>query len=318
MPTAGHGSADISVETQLFGAAPTQAPAITTTALINAMLDSGSGISDLIFSPGRPPQVEKHGELTPVAIPQLPVLTPEDTAHVATDLIGRNEQALRALKEQGAVRPLVFAAGTRPVPRQRLPSARHLRDRHARHRVAHSDARGARTCPRRSRSIASPQERHRARHRSDRLGQVVDARRHHRLINETRADHILTIEDPIEFLHPHKKGTVHQRELHTDTPTFALALRGGAASGAEGDPRRRDARPRDDRNRADGRGDRPPRVLDAPHHRRLQDRRAHRRHLRRRAISRRSARAWRRRSATSSRSASCRRRAAAASRCWRS
>ena len=45
------------------------------------------------------------------------------------------------------------------------------------------------------------------------------------LINTNRADHILTIEDPIEFLHQHKKGTVHQRELHTDTPTFALALR---------------------------------------------------------------------------------------------
>ena len=44
-------------------------------------------------------------------------------------------------------------------------------------------------------------------------------------INSTRADHILTIEDPIEFLHRHKKGTVHQRELHTDTPSFAAALR---------------------------------------------------------------------------------------------
>jgi twitching motility protein PilT len=45
------------------------------------------------------------------------------------------------------------------------------------------------------------------------------------LINSTRAEHILTIEDPIEFLHSHKKGTVHQRELHSDTPTFASALR---------------------------------------------------------------------------------------------
>jgi twitching motility protein PilT len=44
-------------------------------------------------------------------------------------------------------------------------------------------------------------------------------------MNEERAIHILTIEDPIEFLHNHKKATVHQRELHTDTPTFALALR---------------------------------------------------------------------------------------------
>jgi twitching motility protein PilT len=44
-------------------------------------------------------------------------------------------------------------------------------------------------------------------------------------INETKAYHILTIEDPIEFLHRHKKSIIHQRELHSDTPSFALALR---------------------------------------------------------------------------------------------
>jgi twitching motility protein PilT len=44
-------------------------------------------------------------------------------------------------------------------------------------------------------------------------------------INETHAFHILTIEDPIEFTHRHKKSIVHQRELHSDTPSFALALR---------------------------------------------------------------------------------------------
>ena len=55
--------------------------------------------------------------------------------------------------------------------------------------------------------------------KSSTLAAVID------LINETRADHILTIEDPIEFLHHHKKATVHQRELHSDTPTFAAALR---------------------------------------------------------------------------------------------
>jgi twitching motility protein PilT len=44
-------------------------------------------------------------------------------------------------------------------------------------------------------------------------------------INETKAYHILTIEDPVEFMHRHKKAIVHQRELHSDTPSFALALR---------------------------------------------------------------------------------------------
>jgi twitching motility protein PilT len=44
-------------------------------------------------------------------------------------------------------------------------------------------------------------------------------------INETHAYHILTIEDPIEFMHRHKRSIIHQRELHSDTPSFALALR---------------------------------------------------------------------------------------------
>jgi twitching motility protein PilT len=44
-------------------------------------------------------------------------------------------------------------------------------------------------------------------------------------INETKACHILTIEDPIEFSHNHKKAVVHQRELHSDIPRFDVALR---------------------------------------------------------------------------------------------
>jgi twitching motility protein PilT len=44
-------------------------------------------------------------------------------------------------------------------------------------------------------------------------------------INEQQTCHIITIEDPIEFLHNHKKATIHQRELHSDTPNFAMALR---------------------------------------------------------------------------------------------
>jgi twitching motility protein PilT len=55
--------------------------------------------------------------------------------------------------------------------------------------------------------------------KSSTLAAVIDK------MNEDKAFHILTIEDPIEFLHRHKKATIHQRELHSDTPTFALALR---------------------------------------------------------------------------------------------
>ncbi|MCA9390133.1 type IV pilus twitching motility protein PilT [candidate division WWE3 bacterium] len=45
------------------------------------------------------------------------------------------------------------------------------------------------------------------------------------LINETRADHIVTIEDPIEYVYPHRKSLVSQREMHTDTYSWDIALR---------------------------------------------------------------------------------------------
>jgi len=55
--------------------------------------------------------------------------------------------------------------------------------------------------------------------KSSTLAAVID------LINETHYYHIVTIEDPIEFMHNHKNSTIHQRELHSDTPSFSVALR---------------------------------------------------------------------------------------------
>ncbi len=45
------------------------------------------------------------------------------------------------------------------------------------------------------------------------------------LVNESRYEHMITIEDPIEFIHPHKKCLVNQREVHSDTHSFSNALR---------------------------------------------------------------------------------------------
>ena len=66
------------------------------------MLRASEGVSDLIFSPGRPPQVEIHGHLVAVQVPRLPVLTADHTRHIASDLIGNNKQAINTLREQGA------------------------------------------------------------------------------------------------------------------------------------------------------------------------------------------------------------------------
>ena len=79
-------------------------------------------------------------------------------------------------------------------------------------------------------------------------------------INRNRTDHILTIEDPIEFVHRHKRCIVNQREIGVDATSFGEALRGRAPPGPRRDPRRRDARPGDDLDRAHRGRDRPPRA----------------------------------------------------------
>jgi twitching motility protein PilT len=216
-------SSDTSNGTSLARAAAT-AGSIATPKLIQTMLDAGKGTSDLIFTSGRPPQVEKHGGLEPVAIPELPLLTPEHTARIASDLIAGNETATRALAEQGSC-DLSYA----------LPDGSRFRVNVFRQRGTHAvvmrviaskiPTLAELGLPESLAEIATyktgivlvtgPT----GSGKSSTLAAIID------LINETRADHILTIEDPIEFVHPHKKGTVNQRELHSDTPTFALALR---------------------------------------------------------------------------------------------
>jgi twitching motility protein PilT len=212
------------LETSLFGALQDQQPAKFAAAMIMAMLDTGAGISDLIFSPGRPPQVEQHGRLTPVDIPQVPVLQPEHTSRVARELIAGNAQALLALNEHGAC-DLSYAIANCArfrvnVFRQRGTYAVVMRVIAL--TIPTIDGLGL---PPALKEIASLKNGivlvtgPTGSGKSSTLAAIIDQ------INETRAEHIITIEDPIEFLHLHKKATVHQRELHSDTPTFALALR---------------------------------------------------------------------------------------------
>src|SRR5207237_5135399 len=63
---------------------------------------ASSRVSDLIFSPGSLPHIEVSGQLVPVKITGLPTLGAEDTRRIAEELIGGNQQALTALREQGS------------------------------------------------------------------------------------------------------------------------------------------------------------------------------------------------------------------------
>ena len=87
-------------------------------------------------------------------------------------------------------------------------------------------------------------------------------------VNQRRACHIITIEDPLEYVHRHKKAAISQREIGLDTESFSRAMR----SALREDPdvllvgEMRD--PETIQTALDDRRDRPPRVRDAAHQRR--------------------------------------------------
>lgn len=188
------------------------------------MLQTSTNISDLFFSPGRPPLVEVNGRLLPgVGDGQRP-LTVEDTRRIAGELIGNNKHAEGLLKEHGSC-DVSYS----------LPGA-------CRFRVNVFMQRGS--CAIVMRVIPSKIPDFAVLNLPDELKEVVQLRNGIVLvtgptgsgksstlaaiidkINREQSYHILTIEDPIEFLHLHQKCIIHQRELHKDTTSFALALR---------------------------------------------------------------------------------------------
>src|SRR5947208_9999863 len=82
--------------------APPQPRVIHTAQLIAAMLKSHGHVSDLIFSPGRPPQVEVSGQLVGLSFKGLECLTAADTKSIAYDIMGENEHPLRKLDQDGS------------------------------------------------------------------------------------------------------------------------------------------------------------------------------------------------------------------------
>ncbi len=208
--------------------APSSAPAaqrtIHTAQLVAAMLKSNSHVSDLIFSPGRAPQIEVSGQLMELKFKGLECLSSQDTQSIANDIMGKNETPVRKLEQDGSAdlsygisgvarfRVNIFrqrgscAIVMRVVP-DKIPGFEELNLPEALKEIV--DIRNGIVL------VTGPT----GSGKSSTLAAILDK------MNEQKAYHILTIEDPIEFLHRHKKATIHQRELHSDTPTFALALR---------------------------------------------------------------------------------------------
>jgi twitching motility protein PilT len=192
--------------------------------LLETMLDAAPGISDLNLSVGRPPQVEVDGALRPVPYAGIERLLPYQTELIAMRLLqGKRDLADKLVKTGSA--DLSYA----------LPKRTRFRVNVFAQRGSYSIV--LRVIPNKIPTVEElgipPQLNEIIRERtgivlvtgptgsgkSTTLAAVINK------LNREKAVHIITIEDPIEYLHPHHTATINQREVGADTQTFALALR---------------------------------------------------------------------------------------------
>lgn len=185
--------------------------------LLQLVVDEG--VSDLHIEVGAPPMVRLHGSLTPLDVPEL---GPEDTERLVKSI--GEERHVKMLEDDGTVdfgfpfgdkarfRVSAFKQkgfyGTvlRQIPNtlltmEQIGLPNHVKDLLYR--------------PRGLILVTGPT----GSGKSTTLASMLN------IINEERDCHIITIEDPIEFYHNHKKSMIIQREVGVDVPTFEDALR---------------------------------------------------------------------------------------------
>src|SRR3954453_1970880 len=176
--------------------------------------------SDLHITPGVPPMLRIRGALTP--IDTLPRLTPTDTREIVYSVLnnsqrqrlethnqldfsysvpGKGRFRVNAYHQRGSVSAAFRLIPSKTVPIEGLGLPPVIREFAKK--------------PRGLVLVTGPT----GSGKSTTLASLVNE------INETRSDHILTIEDPIEFVHTHKKCIVNQRELGADAQSFGLALK---------------------------------------------------------------------------------------------
>ena len=191
--------------------------------IVGQALSQAPSLSDLLMVAGKRVQAEMHGELRDVDLPLGPLL-PSQTEAMAQTLLGQNQRLYRDLAARGSC-DLSYEHPSR-----------------VRFRVNVFRQRGSLSVVMRQLSSSTPtmaqlglppqfEDMSRERFglilvtgatgtgKSTSLAALIDE------INQKQAVHIVTLEDPVEYVHPHKRGTVNQRELGQDFDTFASGLR---------------------------------------------------------------------------------------------
>jgi twitching motility protein PilT len=193
--------------------------------ILGCMIESHENVSDMNFTVAKPPQVETSGELTPVVVdPRWGKLTPFQTETLALHLMQCDRRLSQLLISQGSCdcsyallgkarfRVNVFqqrnaysivlrklSTQILTIDELQLPPVFQRMGQEKNGLILVTGATGS--------------------GKSTTLASLIDE------MNQTNAIHIVTLEDPIEFVHNHKKATINQRELGNDFDTFANGLR---------------------------------------------------------------------------------------------
>ncbi len=177
------------------------------------------GASDLHITVGAPPVIRLHGQLVPLDYPRL---MPQDTKEMLYGILTQEQREVLernweydfsySLPGKGRFRVNIFfqrnslSAAFRLIP-VKIPTLQELQLPLVLEEFTRK--------PRGLVLVTGPT----GSGKSTTLAALIN------IINETRNCHIITIEDPIEFLHPHKKSIVNQREVGSDTKSFPQALK---------------------------------------------------------------------------------------------
>ena len=188
-------------------------------------LASQPEVSDVLFTVGRPPQVESYGELKPVVLdPPIEKLTPFQIETIAQNIIGDNlwqiEDLLRhgscdasyALQDKARFRVNIFAQrGNYSIVCRQLNTAIPTLEKLKMPDIFKEIPKEKTGLVLVTGATGSG--------KSTSLAAILNE------INESKAVHIVTLEDPVEYVHPHKVATFNQRELGIDFDSYANGLR---------------------------------------------------------------------------------------------
>ena len=189
------------------------------------MLDYHRDVSDLNFTVGKPMQVESAGELIPVDFkPTFKALTPFQTEVIAMNLINQDRRLTHSLLSTGSCdmsyslpgkarfRVNIFSQGANlSIVLRKLESKIPTIDERELPKTMYQIAKEINGIAFVTGATGSG--------KTTTLAAILDE------INETKSVHIITLEDPVEYQHPHKKSTFNQRELGMDFNNYANGLR---------------------------------------------------------------------------------------------